>query len=603
MVGCAISGNQSLVRPAGAVPSARAIGPARAGPSGTRLERTRRNVPSSADCNVIDDLWYKNAVIYSLDLETFLDFDGDGVGDFNGLIERLDYLQYLGIDAIWLAPFQRTPNRDNGYDVADYYSVDPRHGTAGDFVEFMHQAKRRGLKVLIDLVVNHTSDEHPWFRAARSDPDSPYRDWYNWSVKRPSNWNKGMVFPGQQDRTWTYDDVAGAYYFHRFYDFQPDLNHDNPQVRREIRRIMGYWLQLGVDGFRLDAVPFMLESVEPGQEQGEQHFEYLAEFRRFLEWRSTKVVMLGEANVKPEENEKYFGEDGGTGIHMMFNFWVNQHLFYALATEEAGPLIDAIAATADIPAGSQWAQFLRNHDELDLGRLSDEQRERVFARFAPEESMQLFGRGIRRRLAPMLGDREHEELAYSAMFSLPGTPVIRFGDELRLGDDLSLPGRDAVRTPMQWADERNAGFSTGADLVHPVIEDGVWSYHHVNVAAQRRDPDSFLNWMAALIRLRKECPEIGWGRYRILDAGHPSVLAMIYEWRGNAVLAMHNFAEQPHEVVIDGKDIGAERLSNLMKSEELTADDEGLIAVRLDALDYRWFRPGGLDYAVRREAD
>jgi maltose alpha-D-glucosyltransferase / alpha-amylase len=549
---------------------------------------------------MIDDLWYKNAVIYSLDLETFLDANGDGVGDFAGLIERLDYLQYLGIDAVWLAPFQKTPNRDNGYDVADYYTIDPRHGTGGDFVEFMHQAKKRGLKVLIDLVVNHTSDRHPWFQSARSDPGSPYRDWYNWSKKRPSNWNKGMVFPGQQDRTWTFDRKAGAYYYHRFYDFQPDLNMDNPAVRAEVRRVMGFWLQLGVDGFRLDAVPFMIESVVPGQDVGEHHFEYLAEFRRFLEWRSAKTIMLGEANVAPDENERYFGENGGNGIHMMFNFFVNQHLFYALATEDAAPLIEAIEATADIPATSQWAQFLRNHDELDLGRLTDEQRQRVFERFAPEEDMQLFDRGIRRRLAPMLGDREHEELAYSVMFSLPGTPVIRFGDELRMGDNLKLKGRDAVRTPMHWADEPQAGFSTADKLVHPIIEDGVWSYRHVNVASQRRDPDSFLNWIVAMIRLRKECPEIGWGVCRILKTRLPGVLVMLFTWRGNSVMTVHNFGQQPRELKLKAADIGAERLSNLLDPEELDADEDGVLHIRLDALAYRWFRLGGLDYAVRR---
>jgi maltose alpha-D-glucosyltransferase/alpha-amylase len=552
---------------------------------------------------MIDDLWYKNAIIYSLDLETFLDSNGDGVGDFDGLIERLDYLQFLGVDALWLAPFQRTPNRDNGYDVADYYSVDPRHGTAGDFVEFMHQADKRGMKVLIDLVVNHTSDAHPWFESARSDPGSRYRDWYHWSKERPSNWNRGMVFPGQQDRTWTYDRKARAYYFHRFYDFQPDLDMDNPHVRNEVERIMGFWLELGVAGFRMDAVPFMIGSVEPGEDEGELHFEYLAQFRRFLEWRSAKTIMLGEANVLPEENAKYFGENGDSGIHMMFNFFVNQHLFYALATTEAGPLIDAIRATADIPETSQWAQFLRNHDELDLGRLTDEQRERAFERFAPDEEMRIYGRGIRRRLAPMLGDREHEELAYSVMFSLPGTPVIRFGDELRMGDDQTLEARDAVRTPMHWADEPNAGFSTADELVHPVIDEGVWGYRHVNVASQRRDPGSFLNWMARMIRLRKECPEIGWGRLRILETGIPSALAMLYRWRKNSVLTIHNFAEQPHEMTLEAEEIGAERLSNLLEQEELTADDEGNFHVRLDALAYRWFRVGGLDYAVRRERE
>jgi maltose alpha-D-glucosyltransferase / alpha-amylase len=552
---------------------------------------------------MIEDLWYKNTVIYSLDLETFLDSDGDGVGDFQGLIARLDYLQALGVGAVWLAPFHPTPNRDNGYDVTDFYGVDPRHGSGGDFVEFVHQARKRGIRVLMDLVVNHTSDEHPWFRGARADEDSRYRDWYHWSKKRPADWNKGMVFPGVQDRTWTYDRQAKAYYYHRFHEFQPDLNVDNPQVRNEIRRIMGYWLQLGVDGFRVDAVPFLIESVVPGQERGEQNFEYLAEFRRFLQWRSGDSVLLGEANVLPEETLPYFGKDGGDGIHMMFNFFVNQHLFLALATGEAAPLVEAIRATAEIPETAQWAHFLRNHDELDLGRLTEEQRQTVFARFAPDEQMQLYERGIRRRLAPMLGDRRHEELAYSLMFSLPGTPVIRYGDELGMGDDLSLEERDAVRTPMQWADERNGGFSAAERTVHPVISDGIWGHKHVNVEAQRRDPDSLLNWTARMIRLRKECPEIGRGRCNILDAGSPHLLALRYDWRGNSVLVLHNLDDRPHEARVEpGVDRG-ERLSNLLFQEDLRADPDGVHRIGLDALDYRWFRVGGLDYAVRRERE
>lgn len=553
--------------------------------------------------SMIEDLWYKNAVIYSLDLESFLDANGDGVGDFEGLINRLDYLEYLGIDAVWLAPFQPSPMRDNGYDVADYYGVDPQYGSLGDFVQFMHEAEKRGIKVLMDVVINHTSDEHPWFQHARSSRESPFRDWYVWSKKRPNNWNRGMVFPGEQEAIWTYDQKAREYYFHRFYEFQPDLDMDNPAVRTEVRRILGFWLQLGVHGFRVDAVPFVIESVVPGRQKGEQHFEYLAEFRRFLQWRSGSAILLGEANVLPEENAKYFGEDGATGLHMMFNFFVNQHLFYALATGDVEPLIDALHATADIPETAQWAQFLRNHDELDLGRLSDEQRQRVFDRFAPDPDMQLYGRGIRRRLAPMLGDREHEELAYSVMFSLPGTPVIRFGDELRMGDNLELDERAAVRTPMQWADEPNGGFSTAEETVSPVIVEGVWSCRHINVAAQRRDPDSFLSWTARMIRLRKECPEIGWGDWSILDAGSSSVLVMCYRWRGNAVLVMHNFGESPHEAVLRLHDDDADRLSDLLRDEELKVDDDGAIRVPLDALDYRWFRVGGLDYAVKRSRE
>lgn len=549
---------------------------------------------------MIEDLWYKNTVIYSLDLETFMNANGDGVGDFEGLIRRLDYLQFLGIGAVWLAPFQPTPNRDNGYDVSDYYGVDLRHGSSGDFVEFMHQANARGIKVLMDLVVNHTSNEHPWFQEARTHKNSRHRDWYIWSKKRPSDWNKGMVFPGVQKRTWTYDKKAQEYYFHRFFDFQPDLNMDNPWMRAEVRRIIGYWLELGAAGFRVDAVPFVIESTVPGKGKGTLQFEYLAEFRQFLQWRVGNAILLGEANVLPEENRKYFGGDGGDGIHMMFNFYVNQHLFHALATGETEPLIQSIRATHDIPSTAQWANFLRNHDELDLGRLTDEQRQTVFARFAPDEHMQLYGRGIRRRLAPMLGDRRHEKLAYSVMFSLPGTPVIRYGDELGMGDDLSLDERAAVRTPMQWDNEPNAGFSTAEKAVHPVIDHGVWSYEHVNVAAQRRDPGSLLNWTAKMIRLRKECPEIGWGCCNILETGSPHVLAMRYDWRGNSVLVVHNFDERPHEVRVRPEVEGAERLSNLLVEDELHADEEGTHRIALDALDYRWFRVGGLDYAVRR---
>ncbi len=550
---------------------------------------------------MIEDLWYKNTVIYSLDVESFMDASGDGCGDFEGLTRRLDYLQALGVGAVWLAPFQPSPDRDDGYDVSDYFGVDPRYGSSGDFVEFVHQAEKRGIRVLMDLVVNHTSDTHPWFREARSDPDSPRRDWYVWSRKRPADWNRGMVFPGVQESTWTRDPQARAYYYHRFFDFQPDLNMDHPAVRTEVRRIMGYWLQLGVAGFRVDAVPFVIESTVPGREQGTLHFEYLAEMRRFMQWRVGDAVLLGEANVLPAETEAYFGADGGTGIHMMFNFWVNQHLFHALATADAAPLAAALLATREIPRTSQWANFLRNHDELDLGRLTEEQRAAVFARFGPEENMQLYHRGIRRRLAPMLGDRPRLELANSLLFSLPGTPVIRYGDEIGMGDDLSLPERDAVRTPMQWSAEPHGGFSTAAKTVEPVIDDGVWGYGRVNVEAQRRDPDSLLNWTARMIRLRKECPEIGWGSWEILDTGCAEALAMRYDWRGNSLVVVHNFDARPHELVVRVDVEGGERLVSLLAEEESAADDKGVHRLVVGAFGYNWYRVGGLNYALRRE--
>lgn len=548
---------------------------------------------------MIEDLWYKNAVIYSLDLDTFMDASGDGIGDFEGLMRRLDYLHWLGVDVVWLAPFHPSPKRDNGYDVSDYYGVDPCYGSLGDFVEFLHQAKKRGIKVIIDLVVNHTSNEHPWFQEARRDPESKYHDWYVWADKRPKDWQDGMVFPGVQDRTWTYDEAAKRYYYHRFYDFQPDLNVDNPAVRTEIRRIMGYWLELGVAGFRVDAVPFIIETVRPGEKKPGENLHHLEEMRSFLQWRRGDAVLLGEANVAPAESKKYFGNGAG-GIHMMFNFFVNQYVFYTLATADTAPLVAALKATKKIPRTAQWAQFLRNHDELDLGRLTDEEREKVFARFAPEERMHLYERGIRRRLAPMLGDRRHLELAYSLNFSLPGTPVIRYGDEIAMGDDLSLKERDAVRTPMQWSDEPQAGFSLAEEAVHPVVSGGIYGFERVNVEAQRRDPASFLSWTARLIRLRKECPEIGWGDWTILKTGSPQVLAMRYDWRGTSLVILHNFGEQPHAVRLRPQVKGGERLFNLLAQDESHADEGGVHTLVLEPYDYRWYRVGGLNYAIHR---
>jgi maltose alpha-D-glucosyltransferase/alpha-amylase len=536
---------------------------------------------------VIGDLWFKNALVYSLDVETFLDGDGDGCGDFEGLSRRLDYLDGLGVDVVWLAPFQPSPNRDNGYDISDYYGVDPRLGTLGDFVEFVHEARSRGIRVLIDLVVNHTSDQHPWFRSARSSPASPHRDWYVWSKKRPPSWRSGMVFPGVQPSTWTYDREAREYYFHRFYAFQPDLNMDNARVREEVRRVLGFWLQTGVAGFRVDAVPFVLEEPPRTRRTPPMHFEYLAEFRDLLQWRVGDAVLLGEANVPPQDAQRYFA--GGDGLHMMFDFWVNQRLFYALASGDVRSLAQGLRATARIPQDAQWAQFLRNHDELDLGRLEPEQRELVFERFAPEERMRLYGRGIRRRLAPMLGgDRRRLELAYSLMFALPGTPVLQYGEEIGMGENLRLKERQAIRTPMQWSAGPNGGFSTAEQPVCPVVEGGLYGYETVNVERQRRDPDSLLLWLTRMIRLRKECPEVGWGTWRIVPTRSPHALAILYEWRGNTLLCMHNLADEARQVTVR---VDGERLANLLYDEELRPGPRGF-RVELDPYGYRWYRVG-----------
>jgi maltose alpha-D-glucosyltransferase/alpha-amylase len=551
---------------------------------------------------MINDLWYKNAIIYCLSVGTYMDANGDGIGDFQGLMRRLDYLHGLGITAIWLMPFQTSPYRDDGYDVTDYYNVDARYGTLGDFVEFTHGAKQRGIRVIIDLVVNHTSNEHPWFKEARKDPQSNYRNWYLWSKKKPPSANKGMVFPGVQKTTWTYDSVAKEYYFHRFYKFQPDLNTSNPLVQAEILKIMGFWIQLGVSGFRMDAVPFVIGTKGAGIKTPREQYDMLRSFREFLQWRAGDSIILAEANVLPDADMQYFGDDGER-MQMMFNFQVNQHLFYALASSDTRPLIQSLKATKPRPATAQWGLFLRNHDELDLGRLSHKERQVVFDAFGPEPEMQLYDRGIRRRLAPMLaGDRRRIELAYSLMFTLPGTPVIRYGDELGMGDDLKLPERNCARTPMQWSNEPHGGFTKSDKPVMPVISGGPYGFEHINAAIQRRHDDSMLNWTERIIRMRKEVPEIGWGDYEILRMRDPAILAMRYDWRNNSVVSLHNLDAKPREITFN---IGLDReggrlLINLLSEDHSEAQENGKHRLVIEGYGYRWYRAGGLDYLLRR---
>jgi maltose alpha-D-glucosyltransferase / alpha-amylase len=549
---------------------------------------------------MINDLWYKNAVIYCLHVGTFLDANGDGIGDFQGLMRRLDYLQGMGVTAIWLMPFQPSPMRDDGYDVADYYGVDPRYGTLGDFVEFTHGCAQRGMRVLIDLVVNHTSDQHPWFQTARRDPESKYCDWYVWSKKKPKNAASGIVFPGVQKSTWTHDSVAHSWYFHRFYEFQPDLNTSNPEVQAEILKIMGFWLQLGVSGFRMDAVPFVISAKGAGVKPHE-HYDMLRSFSQFLTWRDGEAIILAEANVLPGTDMKYFGVSGER-LQMMFNFQVNQHLFYAMATSDCRPLIKSLRATKSRPATAQWGSFLRNHDELDLGRLQPKQRQAVFNAFGPDKNMQLYNRGIRRRLAPMLqGDRRRLELAYSLMMTLPGTPVIRYGDEIGMGDDLTLPERNCARTPMQWSTEPNAGFTRYPKPILPVISDGPYGFTHLNVADQRRDPNSLLNWMERIVRMRKEVPEIGWGDFAFVHTGRTDAIAIRYNWRNNSVVCVHNLSAEPREVHLSVDD-GEESCSlvNLLSNDHSRPDARGRHAVLLEPYGYRWYRVCGLDYLLKR---
>src|SRR6201989_1714587 len=543
---------------------------------------------------MINDLWYKNAIIYCLSVASYMDANGDGVGDFQGLMRRLDYLQGLGITALWLMPFQPSPCKDDGYDVADYYGVDPRYGTLGDFVEFTRGCQQRGMRVLIDLVVNHTSNEHPWFKEACRDPNSKYRDWYVWSPTKPKNANSGVVFPGVQKSTCSYDKTAKLYYFHRFYEFQPDLNTSNPEVQAEILKIMGFWLQLGVSGFRMDAVPFVIAQKGASIAKPREQYDMLRTFSQFLTWREGAAIILGEANVLPGTDMQYFG-DSGDRMQMMFNFEVNQHLFLALATGDSRPLVKAMQATKRRPATAQWGQFLRNHDELDLARLTENQRASVFAALGPDPEMQLYNRGIRRRLAPMLqGDRRRLELAYSLMMTLPGTPVIRYGDEIGMGDNLKLPERNGARTPLQWSTEPNAGFTKSNKQCEPVISDGPYGFRHTNVAEQRRDPNSMLNWTERIIRMRKEVPEVGWGDFKVIGARNPAIFIIRYDWRHNSVLFVHNLEDTPRAISfavgLDGEQ--GELLINLLSEDHSRAGENGRHAMLLEAYGYRWYRCG-----------
>ena len=535
------------------------------------------------------DLWYKNAVIYCVDVDAYMDANGDGIGDFRGLANRLDHIESLGATCIWLLPFFPSPNRDNGYDITDYYAVDPRLGTLGDFVAFTRAAHDRGLRVLTDLVVNHTSTDHPWFQSARSDPKSPYRNWYVWSKEKPENIEDGVVFPGVQEAIWTYDRKAGAWYLHRFYKHQADLDVTNPEVREEIDKIMGFWLQLGVSGFRLDAVPFLIEHLGVDNPPAEKPSAYLGDMRRFLSWRRAESVLLAEANVTMKEIGDYFGD--GDRMHMVFNFLLNQHIFLAFVRRDAEPIRRVLNLMPDLPVEGQWGTFMRNHDELDLARLSTAERQEVFDAMAPDQKMIVYDRGIRRRLAPMLdGDIRRLKLAYSLLFALPGTPVLWYGEEIGMGENLALQEREAVRTPLQWSASRNAGFSPAGtrDLVR-ALPGGAYGPDRVNIHAQNTDPASLLNFLRELVRLRRSVPEVGWGKWRVLEID-TSVLGLEVKWRNNVLLTFHNLCDA--EVVLElDAEIGGGAADNLLDgSSSAGRVGEGGRAT-LPPYGFLWLRP------------
>jgi len=539
------------------------------------------------------DQWWKNGVVYCLDAETFLDGDGDGVGDLAGLVERIDYLAGIGVSTLWLMPFYPSPDQDDGYDVTDFYGVDPRLGTLGQFVEVVRTARDRGLRVIIDLVVNHTSDQHPWFQAARADRASPYRDWYVWADEPPEDNDLTETFPGDQGGVWSYDRKAGQYYLHRFYEHQPDLNVAHPAVREEIARIVGFWLQVGVSGFRVDAVPFLIELDGIAGAPSVDPHRYLKDLRSFVQRRRGEAILLGEVNLPPRQQREFFGDEDGDELNLVFNFSVMQRIFLGLARQDATPVERALADLPPVPFDSQWATFLRNHDELTLDQLSETERQEVFDAFGPEPAMQLYGRGLRRRLPPMLdGHPQRIRMVYSLLLSLPGTPVLFYGEEIGMGENLGAAGRMAVRTPMQWSDEPGAGFSMADPARFPSpLTTGEYGPLAVNVAAQRRDPASLLNWFERLIRRRRETPEFGLGMWSVVANEEPAVLAHRCDWDASTVVAVHNFGAEPCrlDLPLEGLEdaVGADDLLDGSPEEPL---DDPVLHLTLDGYGYRWLR-------------
>jgi maltose alpha-D-glucosyltransferase / alpha-amylase len=498
-----------------------------------------------------DPQWFKHAVFYEIHVRGFFDGNGDGMGDLRGLTDKLDYLEWLGIDCIWLLPMYPSPLRDGGYDIADFYEIHPDYGSVEDFRAFVDAAHQRQMRVIADLVVNHTSSDHPWFQEARSSTDSPKRDWYVWSETDDRYPDARVIFVDTEPSNWTWDPVAGQYYWHRFFSHQPDLNYDNPEVQDEMLRVLRFWLDLGIDGFRLDAVPYLFERENTNCENLPETHAYLRRVRAEVDAAYPDRVLLAEANQWPEDVVEYFGR--GDECHMAFQFPIMPRMFMSLRREDATPMYEILERTPVVPDNCQWGLFLRNHDELTLEMVTDDERDYMYAEYAKDPRMKL-NLGIRRRLAPLLDNgRDEIELMHAILFSLPGSPVLYYGDEIGMGDNVFLGDRDGVRTPMHWTGDRNGGFSSAdfAQLYLPPLMDPVYGYPAVNVEAQLRTPTSLLRWLHRFVELRKQHPVFGLGTYEPQQPSNPRIFAHVRRWEEDIVLCVHNLARSAQAAELD----------------------------------------------------
>ncbi len=498
-----------------------------------------------------DALWYKDAIFYELHVKAYCDSNADGIGDFQGLISRLDHLRDLGVDCIWILPMYPSPLRDDGYDISDYYAIHPQYGSLQDFKEFLAAAHARGLRVLTELVINHTSDQHPWFQEARSSADHPRRDWYVWSDSDERYPGVRIIFLDTEMSNWAWDPVSKSYYWHRFFSHQPDLNFDHPAVREEMWKVMQFWLDLGVDGFRVDAVPYLIEREGTSCENLPETHDVLKFLRRRLDEHYPDRMLLAEANMWPEDVRPYFGD--GDEFHMAFHFPIMPRMFMALRLEDRKPLVEIIDSTPPIPDSCQWGLFLRNHDELTLEMVTDIERDYMYQSYA-QDPVARINLGIRRRLAPLLdGDRRRIELLNGLLMSLPGTPILYYGDEIGMGDNIYLGDRNGVRTPMQWSGGWNAGFSSTDPerLYHPVVSNPVYGYQSVNVEAQKRNGHSLLNWMRRLIAVRRSTPVFGRGTIDFLHPANHRVLAFLRSLGDEQILCVNNLSNLAQSVELD----------------------------------------------------